>query len=275
MKATKFSQFLQHREELQFVDRPHWIYIVEAGIWTTLIILIGFWVHSWIADNLIYPGITGEESFNSLLLTAAGYGALIAKWGSLLYGTLYFLSKVIFYFSTFVFASDRRLYFKTGMVRVQVFEISFDEIRKTDINYGWLGRFLGYGKLMLDARFVEDEDLPYTHKPETFGKLIHYNNDLAQDINLSMATNEIRKGRQREDKIITAAEGHEDVDRMHDQMDAVHYKYPTERDAVERTEKKRKTQMDDKIHHDFDNATDTISDDDDQKRPAKTGFLKT
>ena len=56
----------------------------------------------------------------------------------------------------------------------------------------WMGRFLGYGKLMLDARFVEDEELPFTHRPETFGKLIHYNNDLTQDVNLALATNDIQ-----------------------------------------------------------------------------------
>jgi len=163
-------------------------------------------------------------------------------------------------------------------VRVQVFEIAFEEIRKTDINYGWFGRFLGYGKLMLDARFVEDEDLPYLHKPETFGKLIHYNNDLSQDINLSMVTNELRKGNARKEKIVTTAEVHDEIDPMHDQMDAVHYKYPTERDCEERHEKKHKEEMEETLHRDFDEATEKETDDDDPhyRKPVNTSssFLK-
>lgn len=275
MKATKFSQYLQHREELQFVDRPHWIYVLEAGIWTAIIILTGLWAHGFIADHFIYPRMNADQSLNELVVTIAAYIALFVKWGALLYAILFFTSRVIFYFSTFIFASDRRLYFKTGMIRVQVFEIAFEEIRKTDINYGWLGRFLGYGKLMLDARFVEDEDLPYTHMPETIGKLIHYNNDLAQDINLSLATNDLRKGRDRKEKVLSTADGREHIDNMHDQMDAIHYEYPTERDCVERTQKKHEKEMDEKIHHDFEDATEKEQEDNDFKKPARTGFLKT
>lgn len=291
MKATKFSQYLQHREELQFVDRPHWIYVVEAGIWATLIILGGFWIHNWLGINFITPnlnaadnasatmpnGLTQGVNLSSLTLTITAYVALFVKWGGLLYATFYFINRVIFYLSTFVFASDRRLYYKTGMIRVQVFEIAFEEIRKTDINYGWLGRFLGYGKLMLDARFVEDEDLPFLHKPETFGKLIHYNNDLSQDINLSMVTGEIRKKQGRREKIVTTAEVHDEIDPMHDQMDSIHYQYPTERGATERTQKKHEEEMEQTLQHDFDEATEKEHESgEDYKKPVRTSssFMK-
>ena len=128
---------------------------------------------------------------------------------------------------------------------------------------------------MVDARFVEDEDLPFTHQPETFGKLIHYNNDLTQDINLSMVTKELQKGQARKEKIITAAEGHETVDAMHDQMDAVHYEYPTERDCTERKQKKHEEEMEQTLQNDFDEATENTPATSDFAKPARSTFLNT
>ena len=189
MKATKFSQFLQSREELKFVDTPHWIYIVEALIWSAIIIVIGIVSNQFIAERIIYPSLNNDQYADGIFLNIAAYMAQITLWGSIILSVILFLNKLIFWASTFVFASDRRLYLKTGLMRVLVNEVSFDEIRKTDINYGWFGRFLGYGKLTMDARFVEDTDLPFIYNPEQFSKLIHHANDLDNDVNLSYVTN--------------------------------------------------------------------------------------
>lgn len=188
MKATKFSQYLQAREELKYVDRPHWIYVVEAVLLTAIIFIAGFLAKIWLARLFIYPTLAVDPDANGFIVTAAAYIASMVFWGAIIWGTISFLYKIAFYLSTYVFASDRRLFMKTGMIRVLVHEISYDEVRKSDINYGLFGRFLGYGKLMMDARFVEDIDLPFTYNPEIFAKIIHYENDLVSDVNLSYAT---------------------------------------------------------------------------------------
>ncbi len=279
MKATKFSQYLQHREQLQLVDRPHWIYVLEATIWSIFIILVGLWTHNWIGDRFIIPALRGESTLNTLILNAIGYIALFFKWGSMAFAVFYFIKKICFYISTFVFASDRRLYFKTGLIRVLVFEMSFEEIQKTDINYGMIGRFLGYGKLILDARFVGDEDLPYTYKPETFGKLIHYNNDLSQDINLTFATKEMRQTQSRKEQIVTQREAARHVDPMHDQMDSVNYEGPIERDFSEKQENDKLQEASEQFDDDFDKASTSAGENDKKKKrsykkPASSGFLK-
>lgn len=202
MKATKFSQFLQDREELRFVDRPHWIYILEGVIWSLIIICVGIFINQFVAKNFIYPALNDDFYADGLIVNIAAYAAFFALWGSMFFAACYFISQLIYYLSTYVFASDRRIYYKTGLMRVIVSEISFDEIRKTDINYGLLGRFLGYGKLMMDARFVEDTDLPFTYYPEKFAKLNHHYNDLTTDINLSYVTNGMKE---KADQIIPAS----------------------------------------------------------------------
>jgi hypothetical protein len=191
MKATKFSQYLQSREELKFVDTPHWIYVIEAAIFSVIILVGTFWVSALIAGN--YLTTPSEGGLDTILMAVAGWGTLFLEWGAIIFVLFYFINRVIFYLCTYIFASDRRLYVKTGLVRVLVRELSFDDIRATDINYGLLGRFLGYGKLLMDARFVDDFKIPYTHKPEFFAKLIHFDNDLAGDVNLSFALQGLKK----------------------------------------------------------------------------------
>lgn len=219
MKATKFSQYLQGREELKFADNPHWIYLVEAAIWASVIALAGLFAHNFLVSNFIQPILNDNVRADGFFVNIAGYLAIGVFWGSILIGIGYFLNQLIFWASTFVFASDRRLYLKTGLIHVVVNEVSFEEIRKTDINYGWIGRFLGYGKLLMDARFVEDTALPFIYHPEQFSKLIHYGNDLASDINLSYATNGMTD---HADNIIPQQTEKEDqVPPMHEQAEFV------------------------------------------------------
>lgn len=242
MKATKFSQYLESREHLKFIDTPHWIYVVEALIWSVIIVAAGVFLKSFIADNVIYPRLHEDITVDGFVINIAAYAAHFVLWGAVIWATIFFLIRLAFFVSTYVFASDRRLYMKTGLIFVLVNEVSFDEVRKTDISYGVLGRFLGYGKLLMDARFVSDMPLPYIYSPEKFTKLIHYSNDLEDDINLSFATNGMRE---RENQAIPAkSQQYKEIDTLQDQAELSEKqmsKHPQERIPTE-----------DIMHSDFD-----------------------
>jgi hypothetical protein len=260
MKATKFSQFLQNREELKFVDRPHWIYLVEALIWGILISIAGLYLHNFIGDYFIIPWLADDVYADGFFINVFAYTAEIILWGSLLFSIFFFLNRFVFWATTFVFASDRRLYKKTGLIRVLVNEVSFEEIRKTDINYGLLGRFLGYGKLMMDARFVEDTELPYIYHPELFSKLIHHENDLAGDINLSYVTNGMTD---KAEKIIPQKDNVKDqVSPMRDQVEFLDYAF-----SAEEKENLRKSTQEE-LSSDFEEVVDVS--DKDLMKPAST-----
>jgi ABC-type antimicrobial peptide transport system permease subunit len=134
-----------------------------------------------LANNFIYPSLNNDISADGLMLNILAYLSYISFWGSFVIAALFFINKASYFFSTYLFASDRRIYIKTGFIRVLVSDINFDEIQKIDINYGLLGIFLGYGKLLLDVHFIANLHPPYTYKPENFLKLIHYKNDLDED----------------------------------------------------------------------------------------------
>ena len=266
MKATKYSQYLQSLEELKFVDRPHWIYVIEAIFWSGLIIIAGFLVNQFIASRFIYPVLNQNIAADGLIINIAAYAADIILWGSVIFAIILFLNKIIFWASTYVFASERRLYMKTGMIRVLVNELSYDEIRKTDINYGLLGRFLGYGKLMMDARFVEDTDLPFTYSPEQFAKLVHYTNDLNNDVNLSYVTNGMKA---KADQIIPEqSQAQQQVEPMHDQTEFLDHAFSKqEQEGI-----KNKKNQQDPIQNDFEDVVDVP--DKTIEKPAATSLSK-
>lgn len=247
MKATRFDQFLQSREELKFVDRPHWIYVVEAIIWSAIIIGFGIFASQAIAATFIYPALGQNLAADGFFINIAAWASFALLWGSIVFAVIYFLIKLIFWASTYVFASDRRLYMKTGLMRVLVNEVSFDEIRKTDINYGWFGRFLGYGKLMMDARFVEDTDLPFIYYPEQFSKLVHYSNDLDGDMNLSYVTNGM-KGKA--DQIIP------EKAKVQDQIEPMRKQAEFVEQAYEKNDNQELENEGDLIHKDFEDVVD-------------------
>jgi hypothetical protein len=62
---------------------------------------------------------------------------------------------------------------KTGWIFVKAKEINIEEIKGSNIDLGMLGRFLGYGKISLDARFVKDAEVPFINKPYRFARAMN------------------------------------------------------------------------------------------------------
>ncbi len=190
MRATNVSQYLQHYEDLKFTDKPHWIYLVSAVFWAGIMVLVGYISRRIISSYIIYPRLENNFYADGFILNIAAVISSYIIDVALIFALLFLIKRLAFYFSTYMFASDKRLYMKTGVMRVIVSEISHDEIRKSDITYGFLGRFLGYGRLLVDARFVKNAAFPYVYYPERFAKLIHLENDINDDENLKKILDE-------------------------------------------------------------------------------------
>lgn len=186
MRATHFSQYLQEREQLRLVDSPHWIYIAQAVIISVLVLGAGLWLAGFVGTHFVSFG--GLGSLNAIINQAMQYIAFFLYWGTLIGTVFYFLNRVIFYLTTYVFMSDRRLFLKRGLLMVKVNELDFDEIRSAHLNYGFFGRILGYAQPLMDARFVDDIKLPFIHRPEEAMKVIHSEHDLQKDVALTLVS---------------------------------------------------------------------------------------
>ena len=84
-----------------------------------------------------------------------------------------FFYNLIFYRSTHIALTSDRLIYKTGMFFVNVHESALEEIKGEQVHNGFFGRFLDYGFLQIDCRFVENMHLPAIARPYAFLHDIH------------------------------------------------------------------------------------------------------
>lgn len=148
-------------ERLIYIARMHWIVLTQGFLWFLLFALIGLAV-AWEAP--LYVSLDPVELFGRRLFSPIA-GFLYVMLGG---GALIFLVHVIGYFFTEIALTSRRIVFKKGMILTEVEEIDLAEIRAERISHGILGRLLGYGRLHLDSRFVQDINLPVIRRPYKF-----------------------------------------------------------------------------------------------------------
>ena len=148
-------------EEMIGVSRIHWIHVVQGLLW-----LIGLMALGFVLDSLI-------AGFFGLILPSVQFaGALLeATWLELFFlcAGLYIFSVYFIHFATTEVAlTNQRVIYKRGWIFVDIKEVNLDEIKGSNIDLGLLGRFLGYGSIALDARFVRDTQLPFINEPYRF-----------------------------------------------------------------------------------------------------------
>lgn len=157
-------------ERLICIARLHWIYIVQGIIWFSALSLIG-----GIADHYLrlYSGNTipfYTWTLDGLSITTKNTGVTWLFFGGGVYILCMHLIKV---WATEVALTSRRVVYKTGLIFVEVEEIELEEIKGEHIHHGFLGRFLRYGTLHFDCRFIGDVYLPAVKKPYRFIKAMH------------------------------------------------------------------------------------------------------
>lgn len=155
-------------ENLVGVARLHWIYIIRGFLWFFGIAVSGGIIQTIIA--MYAPIILGAGNFILGLSIAAG-----------LYMLILYIGKMLF---TELGLTTERLIYKRGLIFVDVREVDLEEIKSESIDNGVLGRLLNYGYLDLDARFIEDMDLPAITDPYRFVKAMNAVRSQIKDDNM-------------------------------------------------------------------------------------------
>lgn len=159
------TRMLAPEETLIGVSRLHWIFLIQGLLWLIGMMAIGFMIDS---------------------VLAMVFGALIpsVRWGFMGVQTtwieLFFLAAGIYIFlvyyikvaTTEIALTNERIIHKWGWIFVKVKEMNIGEIKGSNIDLGMLGRFLGYGKIGLDAKFIKDAEIPWINKPYRFARAL-------------------------------------------------------------------------------------------------------
>lgn len=161
---------ITREEKLLAIFRPHWIYIFEGAFWFVFLTVAGL-----IADYLLYShyGLNAASfSIDLWFLHFDGSNTPI-PWIFSLCGLAVFWPLFLVYISSEVGLTNQRIIFKRGLFFIEIDQVDLEDIRAEHVFHGWLGWALGYGRVRLDCRFIDDVWLPAIRNPYRLIKASH------------------------------------------------------------------------------------------------------
>ena len=157
-------------ENLVLTTRLHWIYLFEAIAWFVIIggagLLIEYALWHYAGSKVFTLEIDLKfikfDQYHTPIPWMFGFAGFAVFWP--LFTT---------YISTEIGLTNRRIIYKKGLVMIEVLQVELEDIRGENVNHGWLGWLLGYGRIHFDCRFIDDVYLPATRNPYRLVKAVH------------------------------------------------------------------------------------------------------
>lgn len=168
LSASFLKNVTEADEKIICRSRLHGIYLVSGVLWFSVLAGIG-----WGSDYLLWhylgafvPDYQFNSSFFNFGLREGWIGWMFSAGGMLL-----FLTEYIKFTSTDLVVTSKRIVYKTGWLNIKLDQTDLSDVRGVHVDQGMLGRFLNYGRMHLDSRFVGDVFIPYIKNP--YGLLRH------------------------------------------------------------------------------------------------------
>lgn len=164
------SRILIENEKLIILTRPHWIYLMEGAVFFVILLVLGF-----VTDHYIYEtfgkNIPDFQIDLGFLYFDARHTPIPWLFGFA--GLAIFLPLFILWVGNEIALTDQRIIHKRGIIFVNIDEIDLEDIRAEHVSHGFLGWILGYGRIRMNCRFIEDVHIPAIKHPYKFIKLSH------------------------------------------------------------------------------------------------------
>lgn len=167
---TFLERTIARDERLLRVARMHWIYLAIGALWFAGLSALGV-----LLDDLIWTHFESRIPADGRMIFGFDFESrsVIFRWLGVGGGLFIFARHLSRYMTTRVGLTNRRLLIRTGLIFVKIDELDLEEIKSAHINHGLLGRFLNYGQLHFDARFVGDILFPHIARPYPFLRALH------------------------------------------------------------------------------------------------------
>lgn len=157
-------------EKLLAIFRPHWIYAFEGLLSFAVLTAAGF-----ILDYYLYEYF-GQHAIKfkiDLWVVQFDEHHTPIPWAAAFCGFAIFWSLFLAYISAEVGLTNQRIIYKRGLIFIEIDQIDLEDIRAEHVMHGWFGWLLGYGRIRLDCRFVDDVWLPAIRNPYRLVKASH------------------------------------------------------------------------------------------------------
>jgi hypothetical protein len=157
-------------EEVLIISRMHWFFLFVGLGWFLLLVIAGAGINEIIWTYLESSIPAYDRTIFGIQLNSRG---IILQWFFTGLGALIFLHYCLTYYTTKVALTDKRVIIRRGFIVVKVRELDLDEIKSEHVRHGLFGRFLDYGEIHFDARFVGDVSVPDIAQPYRFLRACH------------------------------------------------------------------------------------------------------
>lgn len=153
---------LEEDEHMASARRLHVIFLLNGLFWFLALAAMGygFDIALWYYLGAYVP--VNELNFGAFTfsLQPGWIGGFFTIAGGII-----FLIELLKYTTTYIVVTTKRIIIKRGWINVRLDQTDLSDVRGVHVNQGWLGRFLNYGRVILDCRFVKDVSFPYVPKP--------------------------------------------------------------------------------------------------------------
>jgi len=143
------EQVLQPGESVVYATSLHWLVYLKAIVLLLLAVLC----------LVIAAGMTDEIARLVLKVVAAAFG-ILALFAA--------LSALVRRATTELAITDRRVIFKTGILKRHSMEINRSKVETVGVDQSILGRILGYGTVIVRGTGGSFEPIPFIGEPLTF-----------------------------------------------------------------------------------------------------------
>ncbi|MAE51865.1 MAG: hypothetical protein CMH27_08640 [Micavibrio sp.] len=153
---------LSKQEKPILAIRPHWIYAFEGILFGAILIILGILVDHYF---YIYYGQYATSFEIDLKWIHFDNQNTPIPWLFFAAACAVFFPLFIAYIDQEIVLTDQRIIYKKGLIFVRIDEIDLDDIRAEHVEHGWFGWFIGYGRVRMNCRFIEDLHLPAISDP--------------------------------------------------------------------------------------------------------------
>jgi uncharacterized membrane protein YdbT with pleckstrin-like domain len=147
------ARILQPGERIVCVTRPHWMLYLGPAILALLAIAAEIWAQVWL--DTTNEGIIFLARFVVPPILA---GAALVTWFPV------FIRRA----TTELAATDKRVIYKTGLLRRHTVEMNMDKVESVNVDQSILGRLFGYGTVTIRGTGGGIEPLANISDPITF-----------------------------------------------------------------------------------------------------------
>jgi hypothetical protein len=161
-KLSFIKRIIGPDERLIGLSGAHWVYGLKGLLWLVCMLILGLTLKYFLYSSTDFLRVPAFAIFG-------GY----AFWTCVAMGALMFFFYFLVMISTEIALTTKRVIYKRGLIAVDVREVDLEEVKAAGVNNGWFGRFLNYGYLLLDARFVTNLQLPAISDPYRFVKALN------------------------------------------------------------------------------------------------------